>query len=357
MPKHPGRAAPVRWGIVATGAAAAAFTDSLVRLPGAEVAAVCSRSLDRARAFADRFAVPRACASVSAIAEDDSIDIVYIATPNSAHHVVAERCLLAGRAVLCEKPFTLNTDEARSLVTLARSRGVLLMDGMWMWHNPGVRLAARLVAGGAVGTVHLLQAGLGLVGPVEPGHRLRAPDLGGGALLDLGVYPVALARLLLGVPDAVTARAHLTPEGVDADTALVLEFRPTALAVLTCSIAADLPGEAIVSGTAGQLELAADFTQPDRVMLRRPGEPARTVRIPRRGDGLAHQALEAMRCVRSGRIESVLAPWQATLDVMTVVDSARAQIGVRYPTDPLPTGPLSHRPADHYGIPRIEEHT
>ncbi|MGW4970995.1 Gfo/Idh/MocA family protein, partial [Streptomyces albidoflavus] len=209
-----GGSAPVRWGVLATGAMAAAFTEDLRQLPDAEVVAVGSRTAASARRFADRFGIPRAHGSWAEFAADDQVDVVYVAAPHSEHLRAAGMCLEAGRAVLCEKPLALSARQAGELVALARERDVFLMEGMWMWCNPLVRRLAALVADGAVGEVRTVSADFGLPGPFPPGHRLLDPARGGGALLDLGVYPVAFAQLLLGEPERVTARAALSAEGV-----------------------------------------------------------------------------------------------------------------------------------------------
>ena len=183
----------VRWGILATGGMAARFTADLVDLPDAEVVAVASRTEASAKAFAERFGIPRAYGGWETLARDEDVDVVYVATPHSAHRTAAGLCLEAGRNVLCEKPFTLNAREAAELVALAREKNVFLMEAMWMFCNPLVRRLKTLVDDGAIGEVRSLQADFGLEGPFPPAHRLRDPAQGGGALLDLGVYPVSFA--------------------------------------------------------------------------------------------------------------------------------------------------------------------
>lgn len=201
----------VRWGVLATGGIAAAFTAELQAMPDAEVVAVASRTEASAKAFADRFGIARAYGNWASLAADEDVDVVYVATPHSAHRAVAGLCLEAGKAVLCEKPFTLNVREAEELVSLARECELFLMEAMWMYCNPLVRRLAALVGDGAIGEVRTVQADFGLAGPFAPDHRLRDPALGGGALLDLGVYPVSFAQLLLGEPDRVQADALLSP--------------------------------------------------------------------------------------------------------------------------------------------------
>ncbi|NYI06487.1 Gfo/Idh/MocA family protein [Allostreptomyces psammosilenae] len=323
---------PVRWGVLATGGIAAAFAADLAALPDAEVVAVGSRSAEAARAFAERFGIPRAHGSWAELAADPEVDVVYVATPHSAHHRATALCLEAGKAVLCEKPFTINTGEAASLVELARERGVFLMEAMWTYCNPAVLRMIELVRDGAIGEVRAVQADFGLAGPFAADHRLRDPQQGGGALLDLGVYPVSFAHLLLGEPTSVQAWARLTPEGVDETTGMLLGYPDGAMAVLACSINADMPALATVSGTGGRIELPHGFFHPDGFVLHRAGREPERIEVPQGpGNGYAHEAVEVMRCLRAGERESPLVPLEGSLAVMRTLDAVRERIGVRYP--------------------------
>ncbi|MEV5439540.1 Gfo/Idh/MocA family oxidoreductase [Streptomyces sp. NPDC052682] len=326
----------VRWGILATGGIAAAFTADLLDLPEARVVAVASRSEASARAFAERFGIPRAYGEWAALAEDTDIDVVYVATPHAAHRAAAGLCLAAGRNVLCEKPFTLNVREAGELVALAREHGRFLMEAMWMYCNPVIRRVAELVRDGAIGEVRTVQADFGLAGPFPPTHRLRDPQQGGGALLDLGVYPVSFAQLLLGEPADVTARAVLSEEGVDLQTGAVLSWESGALASVHCSLVSDTPRTASVTGTQGRIDLPHGFFHPDRFVLHRDGRaPQEFTADPADGPGTTfrHEAREVMRALRAGETESPLVPLDGTLAVMRTLDAIRDRIGVRYPSE------------------------
>ncbi|MEU1038900.1 Gfo/Idh/MocA family protein [Streptomyces sp. NPDC005551] len=324
----------VRWGILATGGIAAAFAADLVDLPDAEVVAVASRSQESAKAFAERFAIPRAYGDWASLAADEDVDVVYVATPHSAHRVAAGLCLEAGRNVLCEKAFTLNAREAEELVALARERGSFLMEAMWMYCNPLIRRLKALVDDGAIGDVRTLQADFGLAGPFPPSHRLRDPAQGGGALLDLGVYPVSFAQLLLGEPSDVTARAVLSDEGVDLQTGALLSFESGALASVHCSISGGTPVSASVTGSAGRIDIPDGFFFPEHFVLHRDGrDPEKFMADPASGprSSLRHEAAEVMRALRAGETESPLVPLDGTLAVMRTLDAIRDRIGVRYP--------------------------
>lgn len=332
---------PVRWGVLATGGIAAAFTADLQGLPDAEVVAVASRTLASAKGFAGRFGIPRAYGSWAELAADPDVDVVYVATPHAAHRAAAGLCLEAGRAVLCEKAFTLNAREAAELAGLARSRGSFLMEAMWMYCDPLVRRLTELVRDGALGEIRTVQADFGLAGPFAAGHRLLDPAQGGGALLDLGVYPVSFAQLLLGEPDRVRAEARLSPEGVDLDTSMLLGWESGATALLSCSVTADTPRTAAVTGTAGRIEIPRGFFQPERFVLHRDGREPEEFTAGQYGSGLRgmqYEAAEVMRAVRAGETESPLVPLEGTLAVMRTLDAVRERTGVRYPADTGPAG-------------------
>ncbi|MET9952533.1 Gfo/Idh/MocA family oxidoreductase [Streptomyces sp. NPDC006339] len=327
--------ATVRWGILATGGIAASFAADLKEMPDAEVVAVGSRDLASAKTFAERFDIPRAYGNWAELAADPEVDVVYVATPHSAHRAAAGLCLEAGRAVLCEKAFALNAREAGELVALARERHLFLMEAMWMYCNPVVRELTRLVADGAIGEIRTVHADFGLEGPFAPDHRLRDPAVGGGALLDLGVYPVSFAHLLLGEPDRISADALLSPEGVDLNTGVLLGWDAGATALLSCSIVADTPLTASVTGTKGRIEVPRGFFSPEGFVLHRSGREPEEFTVPGRRDSLQHEAAEVMRCLRAGETESPLVPLDGTLAVMRTLDAVRARIGVRYPVDTL----------------------
>ncbi|HEY6592736.1 MAG TPA: Gfo/Idh/MocA family oxidoreductase [Asanoa sp.] len=316
-----------RWGILATGGIAGRFADDLHRTPGAELVAVGSRSVRSARAFADKHGIPRAYGSWDALAADADLDVVYVATPHAGHHAAASTLLRGGRAVLCEKPITLDRASAAELVDTARAAGLFLMEGMWTRCNPAVRRVQALLDDGAIGAVTTLSADFGAAGPFPPEHRMRAKALGGGALLDLGVYPVALAHLLLGVPDEVRAWSRLGPEGTDENTGIIFGYARGALAALTCGIVGETPNRATVTGQTGRIELERFFA-PTRYILARDGHDHLVVDLP--DEGFRHEIEEVQRCLDAGLLESPLVPHAATLEVMGLLDAIREQVGLVY---------------------------
>ncbi len=320
----------VRWGILAPGGIAEKFAADLALVEGAELAAVGSRSRKSAEQFAERFGFARAHGSYADLAADDEVDVVYVATPHAMHFDAALLCVEGGKSVLVEKPITLDMASAARLVAAARGAEVFLMEAMWMRCNPAIRKIHELVEDGAIGWVSTIHADFGLHGPFPADHRLRDPRLGGGALLDLGVYPLHLVHLILGAPSEVRSWAHLTPEGVDENTGVLLGYAAGAVAAVTCSINGESRNAASITGTEGRIDLPAGFFAPRGFTLTRPGREPETFEFPFGGSGYQFEAAEVQRCVLAGELESPLMPHSTTLEMMNLMDAIRSEIGVVY---------------------------
>jgi len=243
----------IRWGILGTGRIAGDFAQGLTAVDDADLVAVGSRTAETANAFADRFSIPTRHASYADLANDPNVDIVYIATPHSLHKENSILCLEGGRAVLCEKPFAINTVEAEEMMAAARRTGCFLMEAMWTRCLPHMRAIARLVADGAIGEVRVVEADFCYRSRVNLDGRFYRLDLGGGALLDVGVYPVTLAYQFLGQPDAIRTWAHLGETGVDELAAILFGYDRGAMAMMTTAIRANTHHTAIISGSAGEI--------------------------------------------------------------------------------------------------------
>jgi predicted dehydrogenase len=319
---------PVRWGILATGRIAATFVTDLKTLTDVDVVAVGSRSLEAAKLFADTHDIARAHGSWQALADDPDVDVVYVATPHSAHHAATMAVLDAGKAALTEKPITLDVARAAELVERARAANVFLMEALWTRFIPAITHASALIADGAIGRVTTVNADFGFVAPDDPAHRLHAKELGGGALLDLGIYPVTLAHLFLGAPDEIRAWADLGPQGTDRNTAMILGYRSGAHATLTCSLVGATPTSAVVTGTQGRIEFP-NVMCPRGLTLYR-GDSVEVIDRSFEGIGYHFEASEVNRCLREGLIESPVVPHAESLSVMTTLDRVREQIGVTY---------------------------
>ncbi|GAB3209368.1 Gfo/Idh/MocA family protein [Marinactinospora thermotolerans] len=316
----------VRWGILGTGAIAERFLHGLRAVPDAEAVAVGSRDQSTADRFADRWDIPRRHGSYQALAEDDDVDVVYVATPHSAHHDATVMCLEAGRGVLCEKPLALDAAQAGAMVETARRNGRFLMEGMWTRFAPAMIEAVRLVGSGAIGRVRTLTADIGWRADYDPASRLFSPALGGGALLDLGVYPVALASAFLGEPAGIDARAEFAPTGVDSQVAITLTGNGGEVALLLASIETDLPARAVISGTEGRIEIEEWFNPTSLTLVPRGGEP-RVLSFPRRANGFEYEAAAVTELVRAGAQESPRMPWAESLRVADVLDRIRSLTG------------------------------
>ncbi len=321
----------IGWGIIGTGTIAHDFAADLRRAPGAELAAVGSRTAEAAEAFGRRFRVPHRHASYAALVEDPSVDVVYVATPHSLHAENSRMALEAGKPVLCEKSLTINAREALGLIELARSRRLFLMEAMWTRYLPAVIHLRELLAEGVLGDIRMLAADFGLRFDFDRHGRLFAPELGGGALLDLGVYPVSLASMVLGQPEAIVSLAKLGETGVDDQAGIVLRYERGQIACLYSSMRAATPAEATIIGTQGRIRLDAPVYKPEGMTLTLPGR--RDKRIERRvdGNGLHYEAAEVMRCLIDGKLESSLMPLDESLSIMQTMDAIRAQWGLVYP--------------------------
>jgi predicted dehydrogenase len=321
----------IRWGILGTGRIADAFATGLGDAVGAELAAVGSRAPEAAAAFAARFGAARAHGSYEALAADPDVDIVYIATPHALHHANARLCLEHGKAVLCEKPFTLNAAQARDLVILARERRLFLMEAMWTRCLPALIETRRLVDAGAIGDLRFLLADFGFSKPFDARHRLFDLAMGGGALLDVGVYLASLASQFMGQPARVASQARIGESGVDEDAALLIGYDGGRFAQLTASIVTTTPQEATLFGSAGSIRLHAPWWRANRLTVAVAGRDAESIDAPYLGNGYTHEALEAMRCLRDGALESPIMPLDETVAVIETMDRVRSEWGLRYP--------------------------
>ncbi len=350
----------LRWGILGTGIIAQQFARGLRVLPDARLVAVGSRTAETAERFGRTFDVPHRHASYSALAEDPEVDVVYVATPHPFHAENTLLCLRAGKAVLCEKPFTLNAAEARTVIAEARARRLFLMEAMWMRYLPAMVQVRRWLAEGVIGEVRMVTADFGFRAAFDPHSRLFDPALGGGALLDVGIYPISLAFMVLGTPTRVTGVAQLGETGVDEQSAYLFEYPQGQLAVLSSAVRTTTPTEAWILGTEGAIHIHPLMYHPERVTVRRhltevssrlpaplkalgralglerPWQQARTrggktYHFPLKGNGYNYEADEVARCMAAGKLESAVMPLDETLAIMETLDQLRAPWGLVYP--------------------------
>jgi uncharacterized protein (TIGR00369 family) len=323
---------PVRWGILGTGGIAGSFAADLRLTDSGVVVAVGSRSQASADEFGDQFGIARRHGSYEALAADPEVDVVYVATPHPMHRDNALLALRSGKHVLVEKPFTMNAAQARDVVREARSRGLFAMEAMWTRFLPHVAVIRDWLARGLLGDIVTVTADHGQWFAEDAGFRLFAPELGGGALLDLGVYPVSFASMVLGRPSRVVSMSDPAFTGVDAQTSMLFGYASGAQAVLTCTLRAKSPTRAAIVGTDARIEVEGDFYAPAAVTLRpRQGDPIRVESV-HEGRGLRHQADEVARRLAAGDVESPLLPLEETISVMETMDQVLAQAAQARPS-------------------------
>jgi len=323
---------PLRWGILGCGSIAGKFAEGLQSVPGARLVAVASRSQDKANEFADKFGAPRRHASYEALAQDPEVDAVYVATPHPLHAENSILCLNAGKAVLCEKPFTVNAQQAQRVIDAARTRKVFVMEGMWSRFFPLMGRVRELAQSGAIGDVRMVQADFGFRTDVNPQGRLFNPALGGGGLLDVGIYVLSLASMLLGTPTQITGVAQMGTTGVDEQAALALLYGEGRIASLTTGIRTNTPHEAHVLGTDGLIKLHAPWWKLAKITVTVGGKDE-VMDEPFEGNGMNYEAAHVAECLAAGKTESDIMPLSETLELAKTMDTLRAQWGLRYPME------------------------
>ncbi|AZZ40955.1 gfo/Idh/MocA family oxidoreductase [Acidipropionibacterium jensenii] len=321
----------LRWGILATGGIAHMFTRDL-RTAGLDVAAVGSRSLDSARAFADTFDIARVHGSYQELVDDPEVDIIYVASPHGLHAEHTRQVLEAGKHALVEKSFTLDAAQAADLRELAASRGVFLMEAMWTRYLPHMIRIRELVSSGAIGEIRAVWADHTQALSTDPAHRLNAPELGGGALLDLGVYPVSFIWDILGEPTSISAVGRLQEVGTDTEVATVMTHASGAVSTTLSSSRGAGSNTAVILGSRGRIEIdPVWYTATSFRVVATDGTVVEGYRTPVAGRGMQYEALAAERYIAEGRLDSEQEPIDETVAIMGTLDEIRRQIGVRFP--------------------------
>lgn len=356
----------IRWGIFGTGFIAGEFAKGLRATSQGQLYAIASRNPANAQAFAQIFQVPQAYDSYEQLVKDPEIDVVYIATPNQTHKQLCILCLEAGKPVLCEKPFTLNAQEAREVFEVARRQQVFCMEAMWMRFMPLIQTVKNLIETGAIGDVKMLTAEFGYPVAYAANNRFFAPEFGGGALLDRGVYGISLAYYLLGEPTQTIAQATKHPStGVDEQSAIVFNYPQGKLAVLSQSLCTYSSNQAVIMGTKGKITIDELFIKPEKIVVQyfsqltqsypSPLIPLSTKQKliatlkqnqllkslylsvsgwlrsekntiqPLKSNGYNYEAIEVMNCLNQGQLESKIMPWEETIKIMEIMDQIRNQ--------------------------------
>ena len=319
-----------RWGIAGTGWISQTTIKDLRLVENIEVVAVSSRLQETADSFAATEGIERAYGDYARMLEDPDIDVIYIGTPHGSHFPMAVAALEAGKHVLGEKPLGVDAGQARELADLAQQRGLFLMEAMWMKFNPMIRTLQKTVAGGAIGELRWMQAGFGFAVPYDPANRFWDPEQGGGALLDVGIYPITLTQLFTGPPDRITSEGTINPDGVD-KRVLVNLTGGEVQAQLSTSIEHMLTPRATLAGTTGFIDIDMPFWMSGGFTVwpegARPGGPASyDVRETIEGVGYVPMFRHASQCVLDGLLESPIHPLAATIEVLDTIDEVRRQL-------------------------------
>lgn len=356
----------INWGFIGTGYAANKFAEGLRFLPDAQLLAVSSRTLSNAQEFARQFNIPHTYKSYEDLVKNQDIDVVYVATPHIRHKDDCILCLEAGKAVLCEKPFTLNASQAREVITLADQKQLFCMEAMWTRFMPIIQKVQHLINSGVIGEIRILTADFGMPTEFNQNNRFFNPELGGGSLLDRGVYPLSLAFQLLGSPSSIVSQPSMGDTGVDEQSAIILGYPQGQLAILYASLRTRTTNEVIIIGTQGQIRIHAPIYSPSKLSITKfPGSTSATnsltlkrrllkstkkipllrrlyfrfnnesinIKQPFQGNGYNYEAAEVMSCLRNGELESKIMPLEQTLSIMETMDAIRQQWKFKYPSE------------------------
>ena len=329
----------IRWGILGTGKIARQFAEGLKVLSDARLMAVGSRTSEKAEGFGTQFAVPHRHSSYEVLVNDPDVDVIYVATPHSCHKENTLLALSAGKAVLCEKPFAIDAREAAEMIAFARKKKLFLMEAMWTRCFPLMTRLRELLQSNVIGEVRMLTADFGFRAEYQEEERLFNLAVGGGALLDVGVYPVSLASMIFGTPTRISSLANLGKTGVDEEAAVILAHEGGQIAVLSTAIRLDTAQDAIILGTAGRIRIHRPWWRPTAMTILREGVKDETLEFSLIGNGYQFEAAEVMNCMRRGELESRVMPLDETLSVMKTLDAIRAQWGLNYPN---PGSPIAH---------------
>lgn len=323
----------IHFGIIGPGKIANRFASSFEHAKGGKVYAVASRDEQKAKEFAATYGIGKVFTSYEAMLKDPAVDVIYIATPHPFHHEQTLLCLNHGKAVICEKPLALNYKQASEMIATARKNNVFLMEAMWSRFFPATKKALELVQTGVIGELKYMQADFGFAAPVNFDNRVYNMALGGGAQLDVGVYPLFLALLFLGKPDEVKSMSQLAETGADTVTSALLSYRNGSIANVWSSIVTDSPKQADIMGTLGRITMHTPWHKSQMITLRLNSGDVTEFSFPYPGNGFQYQVEEVVHCLQQGKKESDLMPHSLSLLMAQVSDEIRRQGGVIYAAD------------------------
>ena len=324
----------IRWGIIGAGRISSVFATALNSMKDTKLAAIASRDLSRAEEFAGRFHIDKAYGSYEELVRDPEVDVIYIGTPHPEHRENAALCISHGKAVLCEKSFTLNGKDSRYLVNLAKEHKVFLMEAMWTKFLPVTGKVKEWLKEERIGEIKHMKVSFGFYSEFDPSSRLYNPELGGGALLDVGVYPISyVIHLLERLPNQVLSSAVLGTTGVDEQNVILMRFDNGILADISSAVSAEIGNDAEIIGTKGRIYVPSFWCAEEAMLYNASNELVEICELPFPVNGYVYEAEEVNHCIREGCLESALLPLQDTLDIMDIMDGLRAEWGLSYPQE------------------------
>ncbi|WDF64587.1 Gfo/Idh/MocA family protein [Flavobacterium sp. KACC 22763] len=319
----------IKWGIVGLGNIASQFASDLLLVENAELTAVASRDLAKAEEFGGKFNASRIYNSYDLLFEDSEVEVVYIATPHNSHAELSIKALESGKHVLCEKPMSLSYQDAQRMIEASKKNNVFFMEAFWTRFIPSLQDVLQKIGNGIIGDINYIKADFAFHGSEIENKRLFDKELGGGALFDIGVYPLFLSYILLGKPKEITAKAIKHKNDIDLQTSMILQYE-TAQSVLHASIVSESDMKAIISGTKGRIELNAPWFVADGYSLFINEEKEATFTLPALGKGYSHEIIECQNCILNNEIESTLWSHQNCLDLSGIVEEIKNQIGLPF---------------------------
>jgi dihydrodiol dehydrogenase / D-xylose 1-dehydrogenase (NADP) len=323
----------IRWGILSTGRIAGVFASDLNIVEGVELAAVGSRNLELAKAFSEQYSISKYYGSYEELVSDKKIDVIYVATPHMFHKDNSILCLKNGKAVLCEKAFTINAQEAKQVIDAAKNSRLFLMEGMWTRFLPVIQKCRQFINDGIIGEVQTITGDFGFKANYDPEHRLFNPELGGGALLDIGVYLVSFVSWILGKPSSIDSMATMGETGVDEHECILLNFPDGKMAKLFATLRSNTPIEILILGDKGRIRVHSPFFKSSAITLSVIGEKDQIIEMPFTGNGFVHEINEVTKNIREGKLESDIMPLNESLSIMETMDQLRKKWGVLYPSE------------------------
>ena len=320
-----------KWGILGPGNIAHQFAQGLSVTEKGKIHAVGSRDISRAKAFAEQYGAEKFYGSYEELIMDDDLDIIYIATPHHLHYELTKKCFDQGKNVLCEKPICINSRQFEELRLYAKEKNVFYMDAIWTRFHPIIKKSLELVH--EIGEIKTIKADFGFKADYDPNSRLFNPELGGGTILDIGIYTLFMPLLFLGKPDTINANAIIGETGVDNSSAMILSYNNGAIASLLSTFMTNTSTEAEISGTKGKIIFHSRFFMTSKLTLALNDKEANEINMDFKMNGYEYEAEEAMKCLDKGLLESPLLPLSFTSDLMSIMDEVRDQIGVKYSCD------------------------